>query len=288
MAGVVRHVGLEADVVDVTKRYLLQACAYAYLRGKVPVLLGIDFNLDPKKRRPELHAVALTGYRMSAGRAKPLMATKFKLAATKIDRFYAHDDGVGPFAPIELGPANRVITSWKDQQGKRIKARPDQLLIPLYPQIRTPFIRIFDAIIWFDYLVDLLRMHHGLPIAARLEWDIFLVELANLKREVIADPKIAAEPKRRLVTRSLPKFLWRAAGAVGDQRKFDFLFDATDLLQGRKLIDSISYDKVLDRELAAALSRSDYSSAVANELSKSLIQYCKMSVRRTVAGGAPR
>lgn len=277
MAGVVRHVGLEADVIDATERYLLQACAYAYLRGKVPVLLGIDFNFD-RNKRPELHAVALTGYRIGASKPKPTLQTKFRLSATKIDRLYAHDDGVGPFSPIDFGPNNQIVTSWKDSKGQRAKAQPGQLLIPLYPQIRTPFLSIFEAILWFDYLIELLRLHRGLPLTSRLEWDIFLIEVANLKREVIADPSIAPEPKRRLLTKSLPKFLWRAAGSVAGVRKFDFLFDATDLLQGRKLVESIPYDRALGKALATELNRVDYSSSVQNQLSKTLIQHCQTAI----------
>jgi hypothetical protein len=140
MAGVVQELGLEAEIIDVGIKFILQSYAYAYLRGGVPILFGIDFNMVPGNAA-ELHAIALTGYQMTKKKPQPAAKAKFNSVASRIERFYAHDDGVGPFAPIDLVPSqDLVLTSWKDARGRRIKARPDQVLVPLYSQIRTPYV----------------------------------------------------------------------------------------------------------------------------------------------------
>ena len=129
MADAVRHLGLELDIIEVRQSFLLQAAAYAYLRGSIPVLLGIDFNLNFKKSS-ELHAVALTGYNVTARKPRPITAANFHLLATRVGRFYAHDDGVGPFSPIELNStSHRLQTSWI-ASGKRVQAYPDQFWFP--------------------------------------------------------------------------------------------------------------------------------------------------------------
>jgi hypothetical protein len=272
LAGVVRDLGLEAEILDIGNKFLLCAHAYAYLRGRVPVLLGIDFNLD-RKRAPELHAVALVGYEFGE-RVAPATETGFRLVAAKIERFFAHDDGVGPFAPIDLdAPHNLVVTSWSGK-GKRAKARLDQILVPLNAQIRTPFFDIFDGIMEFDHVLDAMRMSaDGIPLAGRLQWDIYLARIRDVKKEILADEVVSHDEKVAILTASLPGFLWRAVGALGDERKLDLLFDATDLRQGRQLVWSISYDKPLEEALRDEFSTLPYVDVVSKKITKVIIEH---------------
>jgi hypothetical protein len=62
ISGAVRHVGLEPFMLQAGR--FLKAGIYAYLRGRIPALIGIDFNLHEEGQR-ELHAVALNGFGLS-------------------------------------------------------------------------------------------------------------------------------------------------------------------------------------------------------------------------------
>jgi hypothetical protein len=273
MAGVIRHLGLEAEILDASQKFLLQSYAYAYLRGGVPVLLGIDFNLDPDKPA-ELHAVALTGYEMKAKEPTPVTDAKFRSVATRINRFFAHDDGVGPFASLDLmSRGNNVLTSW-ETGGHRMQARPDQILVPLYSQIRTPYIDILQGIIEFDSVLEILRKPPSpIPLGGRLEWDIYLVSVGDLKRDIIQDKAIASDEKNNIATLSLPRFLWRAVGAVGRRRKLDLLFDATDLRQGRQLVDTICYDSKLERALSVEFASASYVSLLQHKITQVILNH---------------
>ena len=273
MAGVAREIGLEADLVDVSEHYLLQACSYAYMRCGIPLLLGFDFNLVDDDD-PQLHAVALVGYEMSRSDPTPITQCDFLLRATRINRFYTHDDGVGPFAPLDLSrSARRLKTFWTDRSGQRIEARSDQLLVPLYPQIRTHFIGVLEAIIGFDFLIEQLRLMKGrLSVEGRMEWDVFLTDVRSLKQSVLRDA-VSSEEKIDVLTRSFPQFVWRAIAYEGEVRKLDLLMDATNLLQGRQLIHSICHDRKFESGITRELREVDFVPFVSASLTKDIIEH---------------
>lgn len=273
MAGVIRQFGLEADLVDVNKKYLLQSSSYAYLRGGVPPLLGFDFNLDDPDHPPQLHAVAVVGYELN-GPVIPFELNEFRLRATRLTKLFTHDDGVGPFAPCSLTDDDLVLTEWEDDRGDKKKARPSQLLIPLYQQIRTPFNGILDSVIELDDLVEGLRSDlKTLDLSERLEWDIYLIEVQRFKREILADPKVSQKEKLDILTRNLPRFLWRATGYETQERKLDVVFDATDLLQGRQLVTSITHASELEIKLASECQRIGAFEYLEYELSKNIVNH---------------
>jgi hypothetical protein len=259
MVGVVRHLGLEIDLIDVSgdKGIPAQAYIYAYLRAGIPLLLS--FKLTPPESpqiEPELHAVVVVGYGASVAEVVPEARTGFRLRATAITQLYIHDDRIGPFAPLTFGAdAGTVVTSWEDKDGQKRTADLDQILIPLYQQIRTTFATILHAVIEFDaIIVGLIARGKTIPLDNRLEWDVFLVELDKFREDVLDDSSILGIQKHSVLTESLPRFLWRAIGSVGQHRKMDLLFDATDLRQGKQFILSLYYDEVFDIAIRSAFS----------------------------------
>lgn len=81
-----------------------------------------------------------------------------------------------------------------------------------------------------------------------LEWDIFLSNVSEFKKDILTNPLIAAgDYKESLVKSNYPKYLWRAIGVISGTRKIEFLFDATDIDQGEFYIKFISYDNTTER-----------------------------------------
>jgi hypothetical protein len=176
MVGVIRHLELEIDLINISgdPAIPIQAYVYAYLRAGIPLLLSFDFEpLDGPAQDSKAHAVTVVGYDPGT-EGLVALKTGFLLRATAINQLYVHDDRVGPFSPMAFDRSSpgTVVTSWKDADGNKIPAHLDQLLIPLYPQIRTPFAPILAAIMEFDELIDDLRASDVIPLRARLEWDI--------------------------------------------------------------------------------------------------------------------
>lgn len=249
LAAVFHDVGLEADQVSASEHYLLQSVAYAYLRAHIPIILTIDFNL--RRNYPaELHGVTLSGIGPATTAPQPL-ASGMLLRATRIQSFFVHDDGVGPYFELRLGKAsNRVITGWTDEDGKIKEARPDVLLIPVYHKLRVLYLDVQHAINFFDFLLEANRVSFAIPVPQRLEWDIFLTTARDFKKDVRAAAPAPTE-RRKMLLDSFPRFFWRAVAYSGSDRVLEFLIDASDLRQGRQLMEVTFYDEALQSPMQA-------------------------------------
>jgi hypothetical protein len=144
MAAAMKAVGLDPFYVNASNEQILKSTVYAYLRGHVPILLGI--KLFQKNQRGYVfdgnHAVALTGYRLEDRSAIPVGKTGFLLRAARVDKIYAHDDQVGPYArmvfdgnTVDYDGRSLVSaeTSWPDKSGAlhNVRAVPTLMLVPL-------------------------------------------------------------------------------------------------------------------------------------------------------------
>jgi hypothetical protein len=272
MAHAIRSVGLEPLLINAAAtaadHYTLKGAAYAYLQGHIPMILGItliDTTHTPAKWMG-MHAVALTGYSLSDGKIQPYGPTGFRLRASRIDKFYVHDDQVGPFArmifdggkfeyKLQSGDIKAktisISTSWQGDNGKigSGRALSDKLLIPLYHKIRVPFSMIHDGVLEFDAIASKLLQAGPKPLAANLEWDIFLTTVIDVKADIRENTSLPNNRKATLLTRPFPRFIWRATALADGKRVFDLLFDATDIEQGQCLADVVEHDQKLSEIL---------------------------------------
>lgn len=268
MAYAIRSVGLEPALIGVRDEYILKAAAYAYLRGRVPALMCVHL-FDTTGSAPESrgrHAVAVTGFSIGASQPSPRGQRRslnpsyagFLLRASQIDKLYAHDDQVGPFARMEFDgqtvsvpdggyPSSQasLSTSWGLRQKHKVRACPDVMLVPLYHKIRIPFEVILDLVMRFDGLVETLRQNVTIPLAERPVWDIYLTTVNELKTEISCVSSLDETLCRRVRLAALPRFLWRATAECGKRPVLDLLFDATDIEQGQCLIYAVEYDPAL-------------------------------------------
>ncbi|TCW72854.1 hypothetical protein [Burkholderia sp. SRS-25] len=255
MAYAVRRVGLEPSVVGAQTRYGLNSVAYAYLQGRLPMLLACQFfeNLTTAQPSPVGgHAIALTGFSLGDPVATPQGPTGFLLRASRIDKLYGHDDQVGPFArmtweqvpnaphfvyPHPMAGAGGYIlrTSW----GPDIGTVADFVLLPLYHKIRIPYDLIHAAILNLDAIVEGIRRAVFLTVP-RAEWDIYLTTGSEYKESVRAEyPAMGVDQLPSLLA-ELPRFVWRARARVNDRVQLDFLFDATGITQHDLLLHVVS------------------------------------------------
>jgi len=265
MAHAIRSVGLEPFYVRAENEHVLKSTLYAYLRGKVPVPMGItlcDTTVTPgqDKFNLGLHAVAVTGYGLGTAAHKPYKSG-FLLEASRIDKLYVHDDQVGPFArmrfdgiDVNLGTKcepqvlGSLSTSWRARDGKigPVRAVPDLMLIPLYHKIRIPFGVAHDKVSSLDELLEPIRANvlaNALP--SRLWWDCYLTTATDVKRDLLGYQGISAEYRRAICTTCLPRFIWRATACCGTTRVIDVLLDATEIEQGDLVAGVVEYDATL-------------------------------------------
>lgn len=259
MANAIRSVGLEPYHLSARKHSVLKSTVYAYLRGKIPLILGLNLvdTTDNPAEAMGLHAVAVTGYSLGHETAKPQGETGFLSRASKIDKIYVHDDGVGPFARMEFDGKDvtlsidgggvkypSIATSWQGKNGivGSGRAISEILLIPLYHKIRITFSTVENAIIIFDSLLTNIAPLAKNLFPARLEWDIYLSTLVDLKAELLKKNTISGNYRAEMLIKPLPRFLWRASAFRNSELLFDILFDATDIEQGPCVVQVIEYD----------------------------------------------
>jgi hypothetical protein len=239
IADTIRAVGLEPGYVKVENIDLLLISAVAYLKAKIPsILLGALVEQKGRKLNAKtlgLHALALAGYSNPNGRLVTYKSTQFLATATT--RLYAHDDQLGPFAKLIVDrKAHRSLLSFSSSSRTGIRFEPRILLVPLYHKIRVPLESVLSAVAALDRWVS-----SKLGLGRAVVWNVELSSNAIFKLEVSKDTGIAEYFRLKTLMSDLPRYMWRVSAYSDDQRLFDLLFDATDLLQGGHVTGGIPY-----------------------------------------------
>lgn len=271
MAHAIRDVGLEPQLVGAGRSDLLRGNAYAYLRAKVPLLLIVHLYDAPDrmvKFRTEIgydgaygylgaHAVAVTGYSLGLPEPVALGSNGMLVKAARINKLYAHDDQVGPFARMEfvnakiesedgktVQDAQILDTSWRNERDKQptIVALPENLLIPLYHKIRIPYESVLRILMRFDALLEWMRSIKCSPLGSRIEWDIYLSTVNDFKTDIRNSSALCERCRRDILLQPMPKFLWCATGYADGRPRLGLVFDATDIEQGSIFVRAVEYD----------------------------------------------
>lgn len=262
MALTIREIGLEPYLYNAESYDSLKATIYAYLMGKIPVILGYgvwDTNSNlPNKPAVFLgkHAVLVGGFSLNSPLKNEFEGIQnLTLTSSRINKIYVHDDQIGPFAKMEFNNSivqiNKDIaipgidTTARDGKGDldKIKAMPDMLIIPLYHKIRIPFDLVLKAVNSFNKILDDINNSPGLPTIEMFEWDIYLSKIQDFKNEIFGESLIVADGYKELIlTQEFPRFIWRARGLRKDSKMIEFIFDATDIDQGDYFMELIVYD----------------------------------------------
>ena len=257
MAHAIRHVGLEPIMENVEDIPYLKSTLYAYLRGRIPMILGVelfDTSMTPNESMG-FHAVAVTGYSLGEDKSAKFDDSNLLLEASRIDKLYVHDDQVGPFSRIiddgieiededgETRPS--FYSSWigEDKKIGSVRMVPVVLLIPLYHKIRIPFCNVQELVDTFNDYYNVFNNKYP-TFNDDLEWDIYLTTNTELKIEIREFKGISKENKAVVLVRPMPRYIWRATALYGGNRVFDFIFDATDIEQGLFFLGAIEYDKL--------------------------------------------
>jgi hypothetical protein len=263
MAHAISKVGLEPELVSYNRaqcnnEIFLKNAIYAYLQGKIPILLLVTLVEDNRDKAK--HAVAVTGYSLAGGE---VIYKGVLLRASRIDKIFAHDDQVGPFAIMEFDgekvkitdkDTNRVFTkdslstSLVSDDDIPMRATPYALLIPLHHLIRIPFNAILKAVQDFDKLLESYRLCAKTElvdeIRQRFEWDIFLTTINDFKNDIAKSGDFTNENFRKdILLHRMPRFIWRSIVRVNEKPLFELLFDATGIVHGALFLRPVLYDK---------------------------------------------
>lgn len=218
--------------------YLASRIIYAYLKCGIPILLLIKYSSAPGVSVG--HAVTVVGY--SKPQPKPSDPSKeITLTADGIDKFYIHDDQLGPFASYEFSGKTALKTYHSNASGEKnyIPSWIHAVVIPVYPKIRVGFEDVFERVSNFDrtfYEYNIFNVE--------LEWDVFLQESNKYKGDILRS-EMDDDLKLNKVTSDFPKYIWVARAQVKDHVFLDLIFDSTDIPSGKCCIDLIIHDQVV-------------------------------------------
>ncbi len=206
----------------------VKALVYAYLCMGLPVMLGIIIAKRGK------HLITLTGYKNVEPTYDP--KPEISLWSDRVERFYAHDDGTGPFSRITFKTGNheendtdnrkpQIETAWfdNDNEKEKLVATIETIFIPIHPKVRITFEDIYAIVQNFDTLC----YEHYDNEKVELVWDIRLMLSTELKKIVRKGNMHPTYFQEKILTAKLPKYIWRALAITEGVPTIEFIFDAT-------------------------------------------------------------
>ncbi|MCF8296190.1 MAG: hypothetical protein K9J13_01475, partial [Saprospiraceae bacterium] len=276
MSSAIRNVNLEplfiGNLYSDEFSYLnsnTKGAIYSYVKYGIPIILGVRLYKKSKDGFKFMgkHAVTIAGINIDE---KSIIDSKstFILKSEKINKIYVHDDRIGPFAMMEfdkkevylLDKAKELESlsiTWPYNEPEDVRAIPEILLMPLYHKIRVPYNTIADIIFQFNNIInDLTKL--GRCNFPQFEWDIFLSNIKEIKNHVFTNTSLEPKYRKDILTKNYPRFIWRAIALVDNKPLIEFLFDATDIIQGDLFLGTIDYDKNLSRAFKELYSVFDY------------------------------
>ncbi len=229
------------------------------------MFLGVSLFDNIKKEFLGEHALAVNGFSGTLVKSTNYFGQgcsdqRLYLRSSRINKIFVHDDQVGPFARMEFDdPFNKLVclkgnegtayysslsTDWNqvEQKPTSVRAVPNTVLITLYHKIRIPFDEVLEIVAAInEYLNDFSPVD---PLID--EWDILLDRNSEYKKKLLGQdpghPSLSGDYATSILTKSLPRFFWRALAYKDDIPLFEIIFDATAISEGKLFLDLVCYD----------------------------------------------
>lgn len=149
------------------------------------------------------------------------------------------------------------------------------LLVPLYHKVRIAWDWVLAVITGFDKFLSDLSKIQGAPKLDDLEWDVFLSDVNEVKSDLLSNKVLDGKTRTIVVTRPMPKFVWRAIARRAESEVIDVLIDATDIETGDALVQVIMHDQaayLLLKQLAGA---PQFESSQINDRAKKVLRWIR-------------
>lgn len=257
MADALRSERLEPLLLKANDLLFLRIAARAYLDARVPcILIGqVGRGLHPGFQVLGAHAMTVTGFSLPSSKPQPFGTTGCLFQATAVERLYAHDDQVGPFARLRFDAGSSLLgTSMLDPQTRTrgdINFGPEMLIVPLYHKVRVPIETILRSIVALDEWLEMARAQGLIALSDRLMWDVSLNDVSQYKKAIFDLQGLPTGFRSKMLRAALPRYLWRVTARSGNAMQFELIFDATDLLQGSLFIDGFPHNATTCKAIGA-------------------------------------
>ncbi len=207
----------------------------AYMHLKIPLLLGLKLlGLEPYE--DAYHLVTIAGCRFD----DEVLPNDTAYLAASMDRFFAHDDQVGPFSKIKLldwdvaeETTGHFLTSWKkeilqgDTDENKLKARGEVIVAPLSNSIKLSFKEVYQEAGYLHYLLEEWKDTVPGTVANTCCLDFFIIESNRYKNYILEHNYELEAERENILFHSLPRYIWVIQGLNRLSRRllFDVLYD---------------------------------------------------------------
>lgn len=213
------------DKLDGKGKEFIARVITSFVNAGIPIIAGLTLIEKIMERReeedPEYHAVVITG-----------------LSPTpegQLREIYVHDDQVGPYARVSSTDGFRT---WKYRRTDGKTPEPDEivgwskyeritldtLVVPLYHKIRLPFMEVWNLWVGLDKKEMIVRK------------ELLFFEVGKYKKRLLG---LQFKEKERVLSRSMPRFLWAYKTEDDNGIITEILIDATAPFPKR--IEKIEY-----------------------------------------------
>lgn len=243
-----------------------------YLTSGIPVILGVEVWKKGENNSKSLgyHAITLLGMEVIDSK---LNADGFTQKSHSINSLYAHDDRNGPFAklvPIIGEDPNNHFQGFQIRVDKHLDYTlhsdpnletyyPNAILIGSYHKVRINYTSVLETCKTLN-----LQMKNSISVSeiedtdkqfytsvlSQFVWDFKISKGSDFK-ESLFKSTYRNISINKILTASLPKFIWVAKVTFKGYDLFSILFDATDIPQGKVFLGYVShldgFEKLFDQ-----------------------------------------
>lgn len=230
------NITLKGESVNVVSNEYLKKIIAAYSPIGIPIILVVKVPTDGVHG---LHAITVSGFKSTA--IVPVAPSdEPKFISNNIDRIYAHDDQWGPFTRVNLIDVCELQTPWTDIDPDKTPTLVTHIIVPVYPKIRIAYEDVEAIVQGLNPVLKFFFAERIIKLDADLAWDIKIDYSENLKAQIKAST-LTDEKKIKVLSKSLPKYIWTASCYIGDTKMFTFTFDATNVNNAMLGINVISF-----------------------------------------------
>ena len=201
MINYIRAIGLDVETIDAYRvdKATIQTAVMVYIEAELPIIAALSLT---KGMETERHAVVITGYQCDSN--------------NDLTELYVHDDQIGPYSrAIPDGNFKKWKNEWNDDG---FEVELDKLMIPIYPKIRLTFIRMYE-----EYKAVRKK---SLTLKPSYDLRLHFTTVRKYKKFLIEN---SIREKEKLLTTSLPRFMWVVRSYYKNKPKEDVIYDGTSV-----------------------------------------------------------
>lgn len=236
MINCVRSVGLDVETIGFKCDEDIKTAVMAYIDAGFPIIASLDLI----KKTDEIDAAVKT--RIDAGDSLIDALNSIKIVGdldrhavvisgyrsdrnNNLKELYTHDDQICPYSKAILDSSLRVWTNeWSDEYYVIL----EKLVVPIYPKIRLPFISMNSA--YKDLKDEIIKS--GWPnydlrlcLVSVRRYKKFLLKKAFFGIDKDEQGHIMVYNKDKILTLSLPRYMWIVRAYENDKLKYDAIYD---------------------------------------------------------------